>query len=335
MLHKSWTREEHHARIHELFNKAVLTYKSTDPLFDESQKDETINRDIESIYSICKLRKGHIAYTLKDASHIFITTNNSLARISGNVQSEDNAPFSVPPCITDLLIGTLIWLQQPTKMLNLNRKRLIADAYAAIQPDRALIKRYLTEVDALKRKGEISNDEYYLLRSNRVSFNLLSEKTKNDSHNFESRTTREIMDELNKNHMAELRDELDKERKLKSEKTVELENQKGQLKEGEKKIRILGGRHRKLIRILATILTWVIICFIVPVLLTVLVITTFQYYFENLALQLVAFVCLAILSFSGFSIPGLKKWLFHKIEELIAKWSNSQDPTTIEGATSE
>jgi len=295
----------------------VDTYKLSDLFFDESQKEETIDKDVDSIYSICKLRKGHIAYNLRDASYIFITTNNSLAKISGRVQSDDNVLFSIPPCITDLLIGTLIWLQQPAKTLPFNEKKLIADAYAAIQPDAALIKRYIGEVDSLKSRGEISGDEYYIMRTNRVAFNLLSEKTKNDSHNFEPRTTREIMDELNEEHMTELKGELEKERELRAKKTMESENQKELLTESEKQIKITDDKYHRAVHILTTILTWAVILVIVPFLIGFLAINTFSSYFKNPYLQVCAFVVSIILSFGGFSIFKVKQWLFNKIEKFL------------------
>ena len=303
----------------ELKKLIIETYKSHDPFFDESQKDETIDKDVESIYSICKLRKGHIAYTLKDASHIFVTTNLSLARISGRIQSNDNAPFSIPPCITDVLIGTLIWLQQPIKTANLNAKKLIADAFAAVQPDKALVKKYFEEIESLRNKAEISGDEYYVLRTNRVALNLLSEKTKNDSHNFEPRTAREIMDELNKEHMAELRGKLENERKLRAVKTSELENQKTRNVAQDVEIRAVGFKLSKTIHFLASLFTWVIILLVIPLLVFFSVVNTFPLFLDSISFKIVAFVVLVILSFSGFSIPGFKKWLLSKMESFITK----------------
>ena len=44
MLHRSWTREHHHARIHELFNKAYVHYKKFgfEPIQEEIKPD-TLN----------------------------------------------------------------------------------------------------------------------------------------------------------------------------------------------------------------------------------------------------------------------------------------------------
>jgi hypothetical protein len=292
----------------ELKNLIVETYKSSDPFFDEFQKEETISRDVESIYSICKLRKGHIAYTLMDASHIFVTLNHSLAKVSAIIQSDDNVPFSVPPCITDVLIGTLVWLQQPAKVKILNEKKLISDAYAAIQPDKALIKRYLEEVDNLKNRGEITSDEYYILRTNRVAFNLLSEKTKNDCASFEPRTTREIMDEINKEHTAELQKELDKEKQAKTEKTVESEKQ-----------RLRAERYERVVQRFVSILTWGIMLVIIPIVITLLAINAFPNYFQSFFLQLLAFAFVVLITFSGFSLFRVKKWLFSKIKNFLIR----------------
>lgn len=304
----------------ELKKLIVESYKA-DPFFDETLKDETINKDIESIYSICKLRKGRVAYTLKDASYIFITTNKSLARISTSVQSTDNAPFSIPPCITDILIGTLVWLQNPLKTYILNEKKLIADAYAAIQPDSSLVKRYLDEVDSLKKKDEISDNEYYILRTNRVAFNLLSERTKNDIHNFKPKTTREIMDEINQKHLVGLREDLEKKEKLNIKKIQELELTKERLQKEEKNSLALTERNTRIIKVFSEIIMWVVISIIVPFIIFLIFINSFPDGFSRLW-QIVSFVAISFISIFGFSLFNFKLWLSNKIKDFLEKSFN-------------
>ena len=197
----------------------VNSYK-TDPFFDENQKGETINKDIESIYSICKLRKGKIAFTIHDASHLFVTTNKLLAKLSSRIQTSDNAPFSIPPCITDVFIGTLLWLQNPTKANALNEKRIIADSYAAIQPDSHLIKKYLDQIETLKKIIIFLKTNIMFLEHLGLPSIFLSETTKNDINNFGAKTTTQILGEINKEHISSLKEEVNQE-KIFHKKTVE------------------------------------------------------------------------------------------------------------------
>lgn len=296
--------------------KLIIESYKNDPFFDETVKDETINKDVESVYSICKLRKGKIAFTLKNASFIFITTNKSLARISTLVQSADNAHYAIPPCITDILIGTLVWLQNPVKTLILNEKKLIADAYAAVQPDSSLIKKYLEEVDSLKQKWEITENEYYILRTNRVAFNLLSERTKNDVHNFNPKTTREIMDEINEKHLANLKESINEKEILNKRTSQELESAKQELEKEKGNSSVLSARSANMIHIFTKIITWILISVIVPLIIFLTFISFFQENF-NLFWKILSFIIITGLSIFGFSLLNFKTFLSGKIENFL------------------
>ncbi len=305
----------------ELKEQIVNSYKN-DPFFDENHRDETINKDITSIYSICKLRKGKIAYTLKDASHVFITTNTALARISTKVQRADNVYFSIPPSITDVFIGTLVWLQNPVKTKILNEKKLMADAYAAIQPDSQLIKKYIDEVEALKVKGNISDNEYFILRTNRVSFRLLSEKTKNDVNNFQPKTTTEILNEINEKHLADLKEQLENQIKISTENYQQLETHKQLLDQKDKESNNINLKYEKTINLFAGFVTWLLLPIITTVVILALLINSFPSYSNNLTLQILAFVVICFISLAGVSVLNIKKWLFIRIKDILTKFVN-------------
>lgn len=294
----------------------VNSYK-TDPFFDENQKGETINKDIESIYSICKLRKGKIAFTIHDASHIFVTTNKLLAKLSSRVQASDSAQFSIPPCITDVFIGTLLWLQNPTKAIALNENKIIADAYASIQPDSQLIKKYLDQIEILKKDNNISENDYFILRTSRVAFNLLSEATKNDINNFGPKTTTQILDEINKKHISSLKEEVEQER-ISHKKTIEsLGDKERILQQKNEQAIVLNNKHERLLNIITNFLTWVILPIIIAAIIIALIINSFPSVFPNLLLRIVAFMIIIGLSLWGFSIKNTRAWLNEKIKILI------------------
>ncbi len=294
----------------------VAAYK-TDPYFDENQKGETINKDIESVYSICKLRQGKIAFTIHDASHIFVTTNKLLAKLSSRVQTSESNPFSIPPCVTDVFIGTLLWLQNPDKAVTLNEKKIIADAYAAIQPDQNLVKKYLAQIEILKKDNNISENDYLILRTSRVAFNLLSEATKNDVNNFVPKTTTQILDEINKEHISSLKEEVEKE-KTSHEKALEsLEERDVTIKQKDEQAETLNKKYEKLLDFVANSLTWVIFPIIVAGLIIALIINQFPSFIPNLLVRIIAFVIISILTLLGISIKNTRAWLNKTIKRLI------------------
>ncbi len=177
-----------------------LIYKTYESIIDDFDKDlanskGTITRDVDAISGIYRFRKGYKPKTIKDCKAIFITSNTALAFASRRFETERNSTaFAIPACLTDVFLGTVIWLQSPQKVEEINSKRFMADCYSAIQPSNALIEKYLSEIEKLKTAEKINNDDYYLLRSHRVSLNLLETKTMGDPDAIDATSTEEILD---------------------------------------------------------------------------------------------------------------------------------------------
>jgi len=192
----------------------IETYKRFDPFFDEMNKELTLKRDIDSIAAIYKLRKGANPRRLKDAGHVFMTTNGGLAYAARKyeiLRSEN--PFNIPACVTDTFVGTILWLQSPAKILEINERKIIAECYAALRPDSRLIKKYLAEVEKFKNEKKIDENTYYMLRCDSVTLDLLEEKTLGDPDNFNSTVLSEILDEIRAGLSKEERVKLIKEKK--------------------------------------------------------------------------------------------------------------------------
>lgn len=188
----------------ELHNLIVRIYKQNVPLFDELAAKDMLLRDICSISSIYRLRRGRRPYSLSKTRAIFVTTNNAFALASRKFQrAQKNGGFVYPACLTDVFLGTLVWLQSPARVVAINKRKIIADCYAAIQPSKVLMKRYLKEVDRLKSENRIKEDEYYVLRTHRTALNLLEEKTLGDPNNFTDRTPEEILELIKQEYQAE------------------------------------------------------------------------------------------------------------------------------------
>jgi hypothetical protein len=154
----------------------VDTYRSKDPYFDETEKDLTIQKDVKSIAAVHKLRKSNRPIRLSDAKHIFVTTNSSLACASRayELETSEEQCFFIPVALTDVFVGTLIWLQSPTQVAEVSEKRLIANCYAALQPTRLMIRKVTEAADQLRLKGEIIDDQVILLKQSGAARNLVS-----------------------------------------------------------------------------------------------------------------------------------------------------------------
>lgn len=198
---------------------------------EEERNNNTIVRDAQSLSGIYRMRQGRVPRTLRDSVGVFVTTNSTLALASRNFENKKSgAQQSIPSCITDEFLGTLIWLGMPDKAEHITRKKLIADCYALTQPDTALIEAYLKEVEKLKSQKRITDDQGLLLRTHQGAYKILNSKTYGDAREFTADMPYEILEQILKDMKDEAEKEVEmglreKEVELKREREAKLEEQ--------------------------------------------------------------------------------------------------------------
>ncbi|TET22060.1 MAG: hypothetical protein E3J71_07650 [Candidatus Stahlbacteria bacterium] len=203
----------------ELRSIIVKIYTDRNPNFNQEESRNTINRDIDSIGHIYKLRRGHKTGNINDVGSLFVTSNVSLALASSVFDETITGDSShIPPCLNDVFVGTLVWLRTPAKVYSVNEKRLIAECCAALQPSDELIDMFNKEVKKLKRAGTITDNDYYALRTHRVAMNLLAEKTMGDPRNFTQKTAEEVLQEIKKEEYEKYLIEAKEHQRTKEEK---------------------------------------------------------------------------------------------------------------------
>ena len=179
-----------------------------------------------------KLRAGKVPTRLQEAKYIFITTNATLALASKIYETKHLVEnfFFIPSVVTDIFVGTITWMQSPAVATEINRKRLIANCYAALQPSRALVKTLTDTADRLRREGVFTQEDVVLLKQSRVGRNMLQEETLGDATRFTERTAVEILAEIRAVMRQEAEDKFKREREEFSVREQELvrqiENQK-------------------------------------------------------------------------------------------------------------
>ncbi len=243
-----------------LRQKIEEKYSNRNSLF-VNVEEGTINKDIDSIASIYKLRKGVLAKSLKSASYVFITTNASLARAVKEFNKEHFNSFSVSACLTDVFVGTMLWINNPQKYREMNKKKFLADAVAAAKPSKLLIKRYLVEIKKLRDDKNITDDQYFLLRSEVRAIDMLSKKTFNSLENFEQKTPKEILSDLQ-------REEAVVEKSKHAETIKRLESKEQENVVLKQKNTFLSKRIEKVSRLLSRTLSYATTSVLSPIILT-------------------------------------------------------------------
>lgn len=178
-----------------------------------------IQKDVASIAAVYRLRAGRRPTLLREAEHIFVSMNSALSFASNRALCDQNIR-EIPVCVTDVFLGTIMWINAPREAKRAARSRLISDCYAAVAPDAALEARIIQEAHQLRYRKEITEDDFLLLTTSFVTKDLLSRKTFNDPELLDSRTSFEILEDIKERIRKE-----ERERTIK----VELERAREQL----------------------------------------------------------------------------------------------------------
>ena len=172
------------------------------------QNPEAKNRDVDSISAIMRLRHLQEYCFVEECRALLITTNYGLAKVSRSFFYKGTPERVVSPCITDSSLTTLLWLKKPLKMPDLPMKRIIADCYAALQPDLQLIQAYLNKIQQIEQRGEITPDEVLMLRHSLEAKQALMDLTSGDEEVFEHVTVQEILELVKKRMQVKMREEI-------------------------------------------------------------------------------------------------------------------------------
>ena len=194
-----------------------------------------LERDIDSIVAIYRLRQAQSFTHVEECKALFITANSALARSTRQFFVEDIEYNTVPLCYTDYLFTTLLWLKRPNHAPDLPKKRLIAACYAATQPDEVLWNQYLHEISKLEMDNRISLEQYYLLRHSIHAKSELMRITKGEQDIFTEGTIPEILKCIEEQIRADTKEKLanEKSRNTQLEKQVAVLEEREQQKEIE------------------------------------------------------------------------------------------------------
>lgn len=178
----------------EIFEEIIGVYN--DKNNTHSLKD-TVMRDASSINDIFLCRKGIRPTTVFDCKAILVTTNYSLvyAAVKYN-EKRYNVKNIFPTCITDVFLGTALWLSDTIKLESMSFKRLMAQVYSIFQPKDDFWNCFLSKIQSLESKGELTEDQSILLRSVTVTGKLLLDTTYADLKNISEETVFQVFARL-------------------------------------------------------------------------------------------------------------------------------------------
>jgi hypothetical protein len=158
------------------------------------------------------------ASTIEEAKALLVTNNAALVRVVGDFFPRE----PVCPAITDFTLANLLWIKAPLAAPALPRKRVVADAYAAMQPDERLWRAIIAEANKLLDSGQINAGEYYLFRSSLHLKQMVAEATLGD----EGLLTQGTVIDLLKKEKAMIREDADRARDEAQDRVSKLQAEK-------------------------------------------------------------------------------------------------------------
>ena len=224
-------------KIDDLLNEAKIDVKETpkyiadfqidEQAFEEILDDEVSyynprarEYDVNSVRSIYVLRKGHFSSSLEKCRAVLVTSNSGFSRAAFEYGKRHEESDQVSSVITDFSLANMAWLKAPMGAPSLPTTELIAYSYAALQPSKELLEKFLSEIDKLEKQGTITNKDHQLLRSSVFAQDELMQLTLGE----ESALTTETVTETLKRVTNEIKKE--ESEKLKEEQQAHEQTQK-------------------------------------------------------------------------------------------------------------
>jgi len=168
-----------------------------------------LDHDLRSLSAVLRLREGREYLRIEECRAVFITANEALCSAGMEFYYRTASLNAISPIITDVTLTNLLWLKKPLKAPDLPRKKVIADCFAAVQPDESLWRRYIAEVEHLKTIGSISSDDYYILRHSREARAEMMRLTLGQDAQFHTGTVSDVLEAIKVKNEKPLREQLE------------------------------------------------------------------------------------------------------------------------------
>jgi hypothetical protein len=186
--------------------------KSLSSLYSpESAK--ALERDVESIMAISRLRGGKKYNSLEKCGAIFVAFNTRLVRRIDRIYREEHPNAKVSWAISDIDLTTLLWLQRIDDKPNLPIDRLVGNAHAAHQPTHTVMEAFKKYMERLVEEGPAPEELLYRVLVSSTFAERIAEATANDSEMVTDELVRKIAQQYDDEIRADLIDEINELKK--------------------------------------------------------------------------------------------------------------------------
>ena len=152
--------------------------------------------DINSVRSIYALHSGNAPRSIEHAKAVLVSSNSGFAEAAFKYGEDYEELRQVSSVITDFSLANMAWLKSPLGAPELPMTEVIAFSYAALQPPKQLLEKYIGEIDKLEKQGNCTARNHQLLRSSSLAQQELMNLTLGEDDEFTDRTVSELLDRV-------------------------------------------------------------------------------------------------------------------------------------------
>lgn len=199
-------------------------------IFDQSLQSEVMygndrarEYDINSVRSIYALRRGACPSSVEKSRAVLVTTNAAFSRAAYEFGRLHEESREVSTVITDFSLANISWLKAPMASPKLPQSEILAFSYAALQPSKGLLEKYMQEIDKLKSQGEIDPASHQLLRSSVFAQDELMRQTLGQEESLTRETISEVLSRIESDIKRDEAEKLSRERELREETEIRLQ----------------------------------------------------------------------------------------------------------------
>lgn len=197
-------------QIDQLLAEAGIDVKATPRYIKNFQIDETVfgkvledevnhfnprarDYDINSVRSVYVLRGNTAPASVEKCKAVLVSSNSAFARAAYDYGKQHEASREVSSVITDFSLANMAWLKAPMGAPSIPTTELLAYSYAALQPSKVLLDKYLSEIDKLQKQDKLSARDHQLLRSSTIAQGELMRLTLGDEAALTEETVSETL----------------------------------------------------------------------------------------------------------------------------------------------
>lgn len=186
----------------------------------KSYKQENIERDVDSVLAIHRLRKSYVCENIESARAIFVTNNFDLASSINSYYKRNVSKRAFPLVITSAELSAILWVKNGTST-DLPEKQLLNNAYAALQPMPELLNKLSEVLEQMKLEGRVTSEEATALRTSHYVHRELWKETFGDEKLTNENTIMKIKQKYDSSVIANYKQEKELEKAEEKQKLYE------------------------------------------------------------------------------------------------------------------